>query len=109
MTFFIHKKKKAELIKVYTFFLRSTKTNAFLIVDKGVSSRGEKGHLPPYDMPLMKFKIVCLEGIGRRHQNKSLNSYNKIFCPPLVCYVIGAEQFLGGVEDLRITFCPPKN
>jgi len=32
-------------------------------------------HLPPYDMPLMKFKIVCLEGIWRRHQNILSPSY----------------------------------
>jgi len=65
-----------------------------------VSSHGEKGYLPPYDMPLMKFEIVCLEGIGRRHQNKSLSSYNKIFCPSLVCYAPGAEEEkIRGSED----------
>ena len=39
-------------------------------------------------------------GIGGRHQNYSLFSYNKIFCPsPLLCVMpIGQIFFLGGVR-----------
>jgi len=63
-------------------------------------------------MFLAIMKKALMEGIGGRHQNKSLSSYNKIFCPSLVCYAPGAEEEkIRGSEDffenLSATLPPP--
>ena len=63
-------------------------------------SVGHKEHMPPPPLSMLLIKNLPFEASGADAKNKSLFSYIKIFCPPLVCYASGA--FL---EEADILMC----